>query len=233
MENDVRVLRTEKNAVFEFIVQSGLDPSEFRWEEGQFEEIIPNYGATYSTASRLRHVPSKFYFSFGKYYDQFSPGVRNRVEMINLTTERWDVRFESLQTWLARLKEEVEAPDLWLEALQDRQLFQIASESLQSNGQFSPEEKAHVIRELAEVRRLLISAHHLQHHQSEALERGFDYVVQAMDRLGKKDWINLAMGALVNIAVTAAFAPAAASDLLHQFRVVVSPLYDAVLRLLS
>ncbi len=54
--------------------------------------------------------------------------------------------------------------------------------------------------------------------------------MQAMDRFGKKDWINLAMGTLVNIAVAAAFAPAAATELLHKFRVVVGPLREALLR---
>jgi len=54
-----------------------------------------------------------------------------------------------------------------------------------------------------------------------------------MDRLGKKDWFNYAVGLLVNIAVAAAFSPSAARDLLHGFSHAVQPLFDAFLKLIG
>jgi len=69
--------------------------------------------------------------------------------------------------------------------------------------------------------------------QIAAINEGFESVVSAMDRLGKKDWFNYAVGLLVNIAVAAAFSPSAARDLLHGFSHAVQPLFDAFLKLIG
>ena len=49
----------------------------------------------------------------------------------------------------------------------------------------------------------------------------------------KKDWLNLAIGTLVNISVAATFAPTVAQDMFHKFTAAVQPLFDAILKLMQ
>jgi len=45
--------------------------------------------------------------------------------------------------------------------------------------------------------------------------------------------LNLAIGTLVNVAISAAFSPEAGRSLLHGFLSAIRPLFDAAMRLLS
>jgi hypothetical protein len=51
--------------------------------------------------------------------------------------------------------------------------------------------------------------------------------------MGRKDWVNLAVGTVVNLAVAAAFAPSAANDLLHMALAAFQSLVFSATKLLS
>jgi hypothetical protein len=235
--NDVRLLPTERNAIFELVAESGLAASCFEWADSQrFEEPIVMHGVTYTTVSMLVHVPSTFSYKFGKYYDQLFPGVKERVERRDIfkngLDQKWRYRIEAVRDWLYRLKEEVEAPDLWSEMLQDRRFIQISAYTIQPDEVFTVQDKIYMSQQLEQMKLAMGASHELQMEQVRAIETGFADIVAAMDRFGKKDWLNLAIGTLVNIAVAASFAPSAASDLLHRFIGVVGPLFDAAQKML-
>ena len=232
MGHDVRLLKIERNAVFTLVQQSGLEPSDFDWKTEHIQEP-GEYGVVYADASVLLHKPTGFFYKFGVYSDQYSPGHAERIESVELSVQKWDVRIKAVAHWLSALKEEVEAPDLWQELLRERRLYRLASAPQLRNEQFSNDEKALVLKQLHTLREQIVSAHNLQSQQTEVLDRGLNYLGQSLDRFGKKDWLNLAIGTLINIAVAAAFSPTAAKDLLHGFTSAIRPLFDSVLKLLS
>jgi hypothetical protein len=69
--------------------------------------------------------------------------------------------------------------------------------------------------------------------QAVIIEQGFEYILDSMERSSKRDWLNLAVGTLVNIAVAAAFSPTVAKDMFHNFLLAVKPLFSTVLKLMS
>ena len=70
-----------------------------------------------------------------------------------------DRRLNIVYNWLAFLKREIEAPDLWAAILQEKRLLRITSEAPIPNTQFTPEEKQYVIRQLDEIKQQLITSH--------------------------------------------------------------------------
>jgi hypothetical protein len=224
------------NDVFEMVNFVGLPVADFQW---RIERLEHNYhgGASYCNGSALYHVESQFFYKFGEWSDVFSPGRIDRVQTVELSTyassNRWEQRTEPVLVWLSRLKEELDAPDLWNELITDRNAYTIATVTTRHNDRFTTQETSYVAVQLQQVRQQLQAAHDLTAVQTRAIEKGFAEIVQSMNSYGKKDWFNQASGLLVNIAVAYAFSPAAASDLYHRFVAAVAPLFEAVMNLLS
>jgi hypothetical protein len=234
MAEDVRLITTERNAVFKVVERSGLDPSEFEWKAEDLEEAGPGqFMVVSSKLSILVHKPTGFYYKFGTYGDEYSPGLNARIVRIDFGYRKWDVRGAALRQWLLELKTQYEALDLWQELLKERQLYELAVAPQLENTQFSIEEKNFVRKQLDDLRKEITSMHNLQLQQAAALENGFLYLSDSMERFGKRDWFNLAIGTLVNVAIAATLSPDVARDLLHRFLSAIQPLFNAALNLLS
>jgi hypothetical protein len=232
MPSDIRLLKTAQNNVLDSVRASGIAPTQFVWETVVIQEWAGGYQCRYTT-SKFVHVPSGFYYQFGAYNDTFSPGHLQRVQYEKVV--HWQSRLQVVIYWLNELKEQLDAPDLWVELLQVRQLSQTASDSRieLASAQFTPEEKEYVIRQLHEIKQHLIGQYQFQLEQTQAIDQGFQDIADAMNRFGKKDWINYAVGLLINIAVAAVFSPQAANDMLHSFMRAVRPLFDAAMKLIQ
>jgi len=237
-DTDVRLLKPERNEVFRLVEHVGLSTSCFAWEESiDHKEPVRRSLVGYFTytVSVLVHVPSQFAYTFGKFIDQFSPGINARVEKANLIfgpQNKDKVRRQTVYNWLRRLREEVETPDLWQEMLKDRELYQIASSDMYSLEVFTSQDKLYLSQQLKQVQNQLAKEHQLSANQAQAVEQRFAEIVEGMDRFGKKDWINWAIGALTGFALNAMFSPSAARDMLHGFIAVVGPLFDAAVKLI-
>ena len=182
--------------------------------------------------SRLIHEPTNSYFRFGPHVDEYSPGFNSRTDSRKVEEQfRWRLRL--VGEWLTYLKREYEAPDLWGLLRQELKLLQLASSPDLPNDSFTEPEKQSIRIQLTQISQRLISDHNLQVQQVEILEQGFSYLADSVNRFGKKDWLNFAMGTLVNIALGAAFSPTVAQDMNHRVMSAVHPLYDSILKLLG
>ena len=238
MASDERLLTTEKDVIFRFVQHSGLPVSCFEWRENlRFEEPVMNMGMSQTKASVLLYVPSEFTYTFGQFSDQLFPGVMERIERRDVYKKnglagRLRLRNEAILDWLKRVKEEVNAPDLWAEMQKSREFLGAAS-TTQNNEHFTEKDKLFLSERFAELATALEKRHDLPPEQVKAIEDGFANIVKAMDTFGKKDWFNLATGILVNVVIGVALAPAAANDLLHRFSALARPLFDIGVKLLS
>lgn len=238
MDNeDVRLMTTERDNMFRVIEHVGLATSCFQWRELKNYMEPSEYGSSWTKASVLVHVPSEYFYTFGKYVDQFSPGRTDRVESKSLyeysNSDKWSSRWQSVETWITRLKEEIDAPDLWSQLLKDREVYQLASSTVQPGDVFTAQDKHYVAQQFRQIQNQLSTVHRLQEQQVQAMNQKFGEIVEGMNRFGKKDWLNWAIGALTGFALNAAFSPAAARDLFHGFIGAVGPLFDAVRNLIS
>jgi hypothetical protein len=190
------LLKSQANQLFEELTNDGWNPAEFKWEETR----SPNYGIKF-TISRLTHFPSGYYFSFdnvGGFHSVWSPDNEKKSKGADLKS--WANQLKRFKEWLGYLKREVESPDLWSAISQESEIAEAAAAD-ESNTPFSVEEKAYILSGITEIKQYLLTAHKLD---PELVEARLNYLAEAADRVGRKDWINLLLSVLVGIIIQAA-----------------------------
>ena len=75
------------------------------------------------------------------------------------------------------------------------------------NTPFAPSEQAQIIEQLRELREFVRSSYQLSTSQLTAIEKRLDYLAEAATRLGRLDWRNLMVGALLGLIVEAVVPP--------------------------
>ena len=229
MSEDLRLLKTQRNTILSLVQNVGLAPIDFRWHQA---EVMTNSFGNRSLVSIFTHVPTQFYYRFGPEYDVFSPGPASRTGDVKASI--WDTtRISLVRLWLSYVKREYEAPDLWGLLRQEKKLLQLASSPNLPNDSFTEPEKQIIRNQLAEIKQHLISVHHLQPQQAEILDQGLSYLGDSLNRVGKKDWVNNAIGALMGIAISAAFSSTVAQDMLDRVTSAVYPLYESIMKVLT
>jgi hypothetical protein len=72
------------------------------------------------------------------------------------------------------------------------------------NGPFSPTEIKRIRGSIEQVQKAVRERDDLRAEQSDLIVRKLDEMAEASERVGRRDWINLAVGTITNIVVTAA-----------------------------
>jgi hypothetical protein len=204
------ILKSQRNSVFEEIRSAGLGPGAFRWTE------VPSTNTENLLVSQLEHVPTEFFFKFDFHRDShwtlYAPG-EGRAEEPRYPGS-WDGQLSHLRKWLENLARELDAPDLWSTILEERALVASATGEL-PNTTFAPEEQRRISLAVNELRVFLVATGQLSNEQVRFVSSRLKHLEDAATRLGRKDWITLAIGALTNIIVGIALAPDAARELLR------------------
>ena len=198
MDHDVdyRLLKTQKNDILILIRESGLDPMEFVWEENaevdEFDDSVTNH------FNRLVHKPSGYMAAFIKRFIFYSPGQESPIE--NGTKIDWIGKLSVVRLWLSNLKREVEAPDLWASLSQEQELLSLEPAEA-TNTPFTPDEQRQVKQAIEEIRIYITTTYTLESEPLARINRQLDYLIDASTRLGRIDWKNLFVGALISLAL--------------------------------
>jgi hypothetical protein len=137
--HDVRLKKTEKNAILHLIDTAGLNPLDFVWTEDESNEDDES-GAVYFTISVLTHRPTGYLCRFGGIGMEISPGPDKRVEAVE-HLDSWETKSRVVQVWLEELREEVAAPDLWAIIGQEKALSTAAASTRLDNRSFTAAEQ--------------------------------------------------------------------------------------------
>jgi hypothetical protein len=189
-------------------LKKAVDPAMFTWEERKHEESIQMHGMTYTKASALLHAETGYFYTFGYYYDSCSPGSDyERIERLDIlgggVGKRWTHRIPAVLSWLGRLKDELEAPDMWGE------LFSGKAPAIQNaltppEIRFTQEQIGLFSAEFQRIEQRIDDLHKLTQSQKEAIHDGFEEIKAEMKRFDVKDWVQMATGLLFNIMVGSA-----------------------------
>lgn len=167
--------------------------------------------------SQVRHGPTGYYFMFdfqnGAHFCEFSPG-EDTVEVLAFP-EVWSRQFACASNWLAFLKREVDAPDLWAAIGKEKQLVSDAARSDDDNKPFTIEEQKRIREGIEELKTYVLTTQSLIGEQARFVTTRLDYLAQASERLGRKDWISIAVGVVASIAVGIVLPSEAARELLR------------------
>jgi hypothetical protein len=209
---DHDLMTSQRNEVFAAIQQAGLDPATFKWARVR-SAILADL-----RVPRLVHVPSSSAYQFdlknGKHWCRFSPG-RETLTQSEYPGD-WRQQIACVIQWLGYLKRETESPDLWAMISGEAALVLGAgAPGGADNAPFLPSESQRISASLGAIRDYLVATQHVSGARLAFAEERLRYLEEASTRIGRKDWINLAYGALINIVVGAALSPDAAKDLLR------------------
>ena len=202
------IMKSQANEVFDLIRSSGFDPANFWWLE------VPSEQTGGLTISELRHDVGHFFqfdYRGHKHFCTYSPGLETQQE--SQYPGNWPLTLGYLRNWLTFLKREQEAPDLWETLRQGTSLIEAAVASADDNRPFTQAEKDRISASLREIREHLRSTEALDEARQRFIDARLDYLAQASARLGRKDWINMTVGVLGNIAVGALFTTDSAREL--------------------
>ena len=188
------LLRSQQNAVLLMIKESGLSRHEF--------ELIDPYKASPRGTrfiTRLVHIPSGFWFHFGERSVSFSPGKEAQQDD-HTDQDVWNGKIWFVGRWLEFLKREIEAPDLWASLAQDQEM--LGAEPPEAvNTPFSAEEQVQVKRAIEEIRVYISATYSLASEPLATVNRKLDYLIDASTRLGRIDWKNILVAALITLAL--------------------------------
>ena len=207
-----KLLRSQRNAVFEVMSAAGLEPRDFVWSE------VPSSQEADRPVERLTHVPSGYYFTFDKQFGVAGPHYRpSQKEVVETSTgplQTWEQVLSHVKVWAEILKREVLEPDLWKIFSEDNRLVGASIDDVE-NLPFTPQEQERIKLAIVELRAFLhATCAHSEAHLA-FIDIRLKHLEEASSRLGRKDWITLAIGALTNIIVGAALAPEAARELVR------------------
>ena len=103
-----------------------------------------------------------------------------------------------MQQWIAFVKQEHEAPDLWEELRRQREL--ILGERVE-NTPFSDQEQEQLAAHLNETRENVRTTFELEPGEYELIESRLEYLVEASQRVGRVDWRHLLTGSFLSLVI--------------------------------
>lgn len=214
---DRTLLPSQRAEVFQLVQALSFDPAEFDWKE-----VADEPQSRDRKVSLLVHKGSKYSFQFGFYWSSkrseelwyclYVPTADRHVRSSAYCASWKEVR-EILKTWLTVVQREVSVPDLWSTLSTETQLIRNAASQAEENAPFTPAEQMRVRQAIHELREHLVGTSQLTKEQLEFIDGRLRHLEAASSRLGRKDWISLAVGVLTTIAVGVALAPDSAREL--------------------
>lgn len=210
MSANIKLLRSQTNDVFRSLIGIGFMPSEFEWR------ARPSGFQEDTTVPLLLHKQTGFYFVFDMNAGKMriclaSPHKGVAGEGYIQSVEKWEALLRIFSTWLEDVKREQTEPDLWRTTSTERLLIAPRLDDLE-NSPFDEPERARISLAIEEMRQFLRLTGHYTKEQMAFIDSRLNHLEESSHRLGRKDWITLAMGTLTNIVVGVALAPDAARE---------------------
>jgi hypothetical protein len=235
MPTDATLTKTERNAVLQALSKYKFDLREFEWKDIQLNESDvyagrAGFNSKEFTGSKLVHVPTEYYFAVGGYSVISCPGPKGKVQQESHNGDT-KVKDGYLETWIKRLRDEVDAPDLWERILKSKKLADLPVSPEVDNRPFSKKEQEYIAKHLQEIKRYMISTQDLNAEMQRAIESRIDYLIEASERMGRKDWHMTLMGIVATLVIAAVVTPERAQELFRMIANAFLPLFQSLLQL--
>ena len=187
------LLRTQKNQILEKIVKLKIDPLDFNFIEIE-SGLVRN-----CKVSKLVHKPTGYYFTFdftrgnvNEHWIEYFPNLDGKKRLYS-STNYSNVGGE-LTVWLAVIKTEIDAPDLWTTILDENKIFELALTPDLGDDLFTQAEQKYISEQLKLTEQRIIKTHELKPDEIRLLEKQINYLNDSIKRLGRYTWIHTAIG---------------------------------------
>lgn len=203
----MKLLPSQKNELFDKILQIGLDPAKF-----EFSTIPNTVGDVYDSnfdpeGIKLSYIQSEFNFIFlmlnrGEYC-VYSPGKTRFTH--SEYPGNWSGALNYFSQWLANLSREISSEDKWKRLEDEINKFNFKFNS-EENDQFNVIEYEQVCVKIDLIKTNL-PALALPEDQLNRIEESLEYLKGRAKVLGKFDWKNLFLGTIVQFTIQYSLPP--------------------------
>jgi hypothetical protein len=198
VEDYLPLLRSQRNAAFGWLRESGFDP-------GAFEVGPADWGKIPCT--RFAHKESPYFFDVStarsSYSVRYSPGAGELLTRKMSIATSFEFLEHPFKAWLSYMQRELEAPDLWSLVREPGTIF-TAVGAATDNRPFTAPEITQVVIAIDTARSYLRDAGVAGDALAQANQK-LDYLVDAAKRSGRMDWFNIAFSVMFGIAIQVLF----------------------------
>jgi hypothetical protein len=206
--------KLERNEIFQAISASSLDAAECTLEQSDNEIEI-----THTSSGSI----FKFTFIGTGHVDsyQVQSDVVNGHHLRFQTAREIDSVTPWITSWANEVKEAADAPDLWAEMRRPRELAIEVQSIGYADTSFTSDERRQIVIELEAVKEYVREELDLTREQMERIDESLSHAAEATERMGRKDWLLLFGGTILNLIVTDTVTPSVAG---HIFTIVINAL---------
>lgn len=223
------MLKKYRNAVFDLIRAANLDPQLFTSTQRKIEDYdafrvrVKNSRLYFTVGTSLQSGKREFSCAYSE-YERADP--RPYIDDVDLGFLTWG-EFASIEKefnqWLVLVRmyledkaEEAEdqtLPDLWSDLKQSSGT--VGKFQALQNTSFSLEEQRRIAETLNKFKEEVQKREILSGEQVRLLNEQIEYLVKSSKYLGRKDWLNVTLGALIGFTLQAALATDAAMQIIR------------------
>jgi|SRR6185436_2287490 len=198
----MKLLQTQKNDIFDIILDEGMNPSDFKFSvEFESRDEMVTY---------LKYKETKYYFQFRNIDDRhwitsYSPSGRS-LEVTEKYFGGWKGYISITRKWLKHLKREVNATDKWEAFAKELHHIPFAFDSNNEGEKFSSDEIKLLDLKIQTVKKE-IKKLELPKETIKQLNAKLDSLNEKVDKLSKTDWKELFLGAVISTIFNLAIPP--------------------------
>lgn len=126
----------------------------------------------------------------------------------------WSHVLEMYEHWLEAVKYEVSAPDLWSELRAGRPVSPV--DRIDDNTPFTAPEQRYLAGQIDNVLESVLATPELSGTQAAQIREDLGYLKEALRRSGRRDWVLLVLGTVVNQAITYALPAETVNAIWHK-----------------
>jgi len=185
----------QTNELLKAIQTRELDPREFELE---------NSAEARDAEARVKHKWSRSFFMIRRDAGVFYRGRCGVGDEVDLPYEAssWRFLLTRFSRWVNEVKIDLNTPDLWAELQREADLLRGASTEARDNAPFTQQEQQEIERRLRELESEVAQTCSIPEREVEDLHAKIDYLVEAAGRVGRIDWRNIFIGAIVGYIFT-------------------------------
>ena len=149
---------------------------------------------------------ANYFFEFqlrgDTYAGRFSPGENKREQWLEIG--RWPNVPRIVLLWTTWLQRELSTPDPWKALPGYSSVADLRVAPDVANTQFTVSEAQSVTRALEEIRKILLQHVRGSQASEQLVNQEINRLAETSKQMGRKDWFNIAIGALVQVAIAVA-----------------------------
>ncbi len=198
------MLKKQRNAIYLEISNAGINPAYFEIKETDSKSSLTTLINVRD--SRMTFAVSENKQDFDKYSTSFIYPQSGFPQSSYVSQASFNSVLRAFKEWLLKyakdfIEDEVEGIDLWSPVEAFKSITGTSGTSSEDDAKFTPQEKEHVRQSTQRFRQLIIQNFKPTKEQQQHIDSQLDYLVNAVDRLSRRDWRGVALSTIISIGI--------------------------------